>query len=238
MPFFEDIGSDDEILHRPIWGAFALVKDNLERLITTNIGWSLQLLPAIVAYGFVALPPIVRLLLVLYSLIAIVPATGVLFRQMARVCQYETLRLDMLKEDFREMARPSFVSLSPLLGMLALFFWLAVFSSFLHILLLDVLIRFVLLVLLICALYWGPLFAEYPGRSALFLLRQSALLAWRYPVPTLQTGIIVLFAMVVGAVSIGGLFLIVPVVVALLQTRRCQELLMQQRLRQQKRGLS
>jgi hypothetical protein len=234
MPFFEDIGAEDEILHRPIWGAFALVKDNLERLIATNIGWSLQLLPAIIAYSFVALPLIVRLVFVLYSLIAIVPATGMLFRLTARVCQYETLRLDMIKEDFREVARPSFISLSPLLGMLALFFWLAVFSSLLHILFLDVLIRFTLLLLLVCALYWGPLFAEYPGRSALFLLRQSALLAWRYPVPTLQTGIIVLLAMVVGTISVGGLFLIVPVVVALLQTRRCQELLMQQHLMQQK----
>ncbi|MBA2395531.1 MAG: hypothetical protein H0V70_22600 [Ktedonobacteraceae bacterium] len=236
MPFFEDIGAEDEALRRPIWGAFALVKDNLERLITANIGWSLQLLPAIVAYGFVALPLIVRLLLVLYSLIALIPATGVLFRLMARVCQSETLRLDMLKEDLREMARPSFISLSPLLGMLALLFWLAVFSSTLHILLLDVLIRFTLLLLLVCALYWGPLFAEDPGRSAFFLLRQSALLAWRYPVPTLLTGCIVLFALIVGAVSIGGLFLIMPVVVALLQTRRYQEVSM--RLKQHNRGLA
>jgi hypothetical protein len=236
MPFFEDIGADDEVLHRPIWGAFALVKDNLERLIVANIGWSLQLLPAIAAYGFVSLPLIVRLAMVLYSMVAIVPATGILFRLIARVCQYETLQFDMFKEDFREMVRPSFISLSPLLGMLALFFWLALFSAFLHILLLDVLVRFILLLLLVCALYWGPLFAEYPGRSALFLLRQSALLAWRYPAATLQTGIIVLLVMVVGAVSIGGLFLIVPVVIALLQTRRCQELLL--RLGQQKRGMA
>ena len=236
MPFFEDIGADDEVLHRPIWGAFALTKDNLERLIVANIGWSLQLLPAILAYVLIALPLVVRVVFVLYSIVALVPATAVLFRLIMRVCQYETLQLDMIKEDLREMVRPSFISLSPLLAMLALFFWLAIFSSFLHILFLDVLVRFILLLLLVCALYWGPLFAEYPERSALFLLRQSALLAWRYPVATLQTGIIVLLVMVVGAVSIGGLFLIVPVVIALLQTRRCQELLM--RLSQQKRGIS
>ncbi len=236
MPFFEDIGADDEVLHRPIWGAFALVKDNLERLIVANIGWSLQLLPAILAYVLITLPLVVRVVFVLYSIVALVPATAMLFRLIARVCQYETLLLDMIKEDLREMVRPSFISLSPLLGMLALFFWLAIFSSFLHILLLDVLIRFILLLLLVCALYWGPLFAEYPGRSALFLLHQSALLAWRYPVATLQTGIIVLLVMIVGTVSIGGLFLIVPVVIALLQTRRCQELLV--RLSQQKRGIS
>ncbi len=55
MPFFEDIGADDEVLHRPIWGAFALVKDNLERLIVANIGWSLQLLPAILAYVLITI---------------------------------------------------------------------------------------------------------------------------------------------------------------------------------------
>ncbi len=238
MPFFEDIGSDDEILQRPIWGVFALVKDNLERLIAVNIGWSLQLLPAVIAYGFVMLPLAVRIVLILYSFLALIPATAVLFRLMARVCQYETPRLDMLKEDFREMALPSFISLSPLLGTLALFFWLAVFTAVLHILLLDVLLRFIILVLLVCSLYWGPLFAEYPGRSALFLLRQSALLAWRYPVQTLQTGIMVVLAGVLGVVSIGGLFLIVPVVVALLQTRRCHELLAQESLRQQKLRVS
>ncbi len=234
MPFFEDIGAEDESIHRPIWGAFALVKDNLERLLATNIGWSLQLLPAIVAYVFIALPPIVRIVLVLYSIVALVPATGVLFRLMAHVCQYETLRLDMLKEDFREVVLPSFLSLSPLLGTLALFFWLAVFTSAMHILLLDVLLRFIILVLLVCSLYWGPLFVEYPGRSSLFLLRQSALLVWRYPGPTLQTGIVVLLVMMLGVVSIGGFFLIVPIVVALLQTRRCHELLAQEHLRQHK----
>src|ERR1700730_12494501 len=102
MPFFEDIGSEDEILHRPIWGVFALVKDNLERLIVANIGWSLQFLSAIIAHGFVTLPFAVRIVFVLYSFIALVPATGVLFRLMARVCQDEMLRLDMIKEDLRE----------------------------------------------------------------------------------------------------------------------------------------
>jgi hypothetical protein len=153
---------------------------------------------------------------------------------MARVCQYETLQPDVIKEDFRELALPSFLSLSPLLGTLALFFWLEVLTSVMHILLLDVLLRFIILALLVCSLYWGPLFIEYPERSALFLLRQSVLLAWRYPMPTLQTGIVVVLAMVLGVVSIGGLFLIVPVVVALLQTRRYYEFLARQQLRQQK----
>ncbi len=43
--------------------------------------------------------------------------------------------------------------------------------------------------------------------------------------------------MVVGIVSIGGLFLIVPVVVALLQTRRCQELLASASAAKKKMGL-
>lgn len=234
MPFFEDIGADDEALQRPIWGAFALVKDNLEGLILANIGWALQLLPAVLAFCFVMLPLFVRIIFVLYSLVAIVPATGVLFKLMARVCQYETLRMDIVREDFRAVVRSSFVSLSPLAGALALIFWLSIFSSSLHIFLLDVLLRFTLLFLLVCSLYWGALFVEYPGRSALFLLRKSALLVWRYPLPTFQTGIVVVLALVLGAISIGGLVLIVPVVMALLQTRRCHTLLVQEALRRQR----
>jgi hypothetical protein len=140
----------------------------------------------------------------------------------------------MVKEDLCALAIPSLIALSPLLGTLALFFWLAVLVSGMHLLLLDVLLRFGVLALLVCSLYWGPLFVEYPGRSSLFLFRQSVLLVWRYPGPTLLTGMIVLFAMVLGVVSIGGLFLIVPVVVAVLQTRRCYELLAQGHLKQQK----
>ena len=236
MPFLEDIGADDEVLQRPIWGTFALVKDNLERLIAANLGWSLQLIPAIVAFGFNSWPLMVRVLLVLYSVTALAPATAILFRFMARVCQYEALRLDMVKDDFRELAVPSFISLAPLFGVLGVFFWLTLLLSTIHILLIDVLIRFIFIVLLVCSMYWGPLFAEDPERAPWSILGQSLLLVWRYPAPTVQTGIVVLLALLLGTISVGGLFLIVPVLVALLGTRRCYELLVRERMRHQRKN--
>lgn len=234
MPFLDDIGVDDEALQHPIWGAFGLLKDNLERVMMANVGWSLQVLPAIAALAFPQLPFVARLLLILYSTIALTPATGLLYTWMARVNQRETLRLEMLKEDFRNLALPSLLCLAPLFGLLGICYAAVVLLGLVHILLLDVLARFSLLVLLICALYWGPLFAEYPERSPLSILRQSLLLVWNYPGQTAVTGLLVVLIAVVGIISVAGFFLIAPVMVALLQTRRCFALLARERARQKK----
>lgn len=220
MPFLNDIGQDDEVLQRPIWGVFALVKDNLERMLMTNIGWSLQLMPAIAALAFPQLPLVARVLLALYSAVMLTPATGILFVWMARVNQRETLRLEMLKEDFRTLALPSVLCLAPLFASLGLWYLLILLFGLAHVLLLDVLARFALIVLLMSAVYWGPLFAEYPDRSPLFLLRRSLLLVWRYPGTTLLTGLLALLIAGVGVLSIAGFFLIMPVVAALVLTRR------------------
>ncbi|HLI70418.1 MAG TPA: hypothetical protein VKV19_11730 [Ktedonobacteraceae bacterium] len=234
MPFLDDIDGDDDALQHPIWGAFALLKDNLERLMMANIGWSLQLLPAIAALAFPQLPFVVRLLLLLYSAIALTPATGILYTWMARVNQRETLRLEMLREDFRNLALPSLLRLAPLFGLLGIGYAVIVLLGLVHILLLDVLARFGLLVLLVCALYWGPLFAEYPGRSPFSILRQSLLLIWNYPGQTAVTGLFVILIAAGGVISIAGFFLIAPVIVALLQTRRCFALLAREQARQKK----
>jgi hypothetical protein len=237
MPFLADIDTDDEVLQRPIWGVFALLKDNLERLIAVNIGWALQLLPAIAAFGFTTLPLVVRVLLVLYSATALAPATAILFTLIARVCHGEALRLSMLKEDIQTLTLPGFLRFAPLFGLLGVCFWLTILVAFVHVLFLDILIRFVLLGLLLCSLYWGPLFAEYPQEAPWSLLRRSFSLIWHYPGATVLTGSIVLLAMFIGAISIGGLVLIVPVVVALLQTRRCHELLVRQHSRRKNKTL-
>ena len=47
---------------------------------------------------------------------------------------------------------------------------------------------------------------------------------WRYPAETFVTGLVAAVALVVGMVSIGGLVLIVPVVIALLHTQRYLDL--------------
>ncbi len=232
MPFFHDTGADDEALERPIWGVFALVKDNLERVMLANIGWALQLLPALVALAFQQLPVALRLVLLFYSLTTLAPATALLYIWMGRVCQGELLRLEMLREDLREQLVPSLRRLAPLFGILGLSYILIVLLSFAHLVLLDTLARFLFIILLVCALHWGPLFAAYPGHSVFFLLRKSLLLAWRYPGPTLLTGLVVLLVALFGLLTVVTFFVIVPAVLALLQTRRCLELLAREHIRE------
>lgn len=237
MPFLDDIGANDETLQHPIWGVFGLIKDNLERVIAANVGWSIQLLPAIAALAFPQLPSVLRVVFIIYSAAMLIPATGVLFVWMARVNQHEALHLETLKEDVRRLALPSLLSLAPLFGLLGINVLVIALLGLLHVLLLDVLARFTFLVLLVCSLYWGPLFAAYPGRLPSFLLRQSLLLVWKYPAPTLATGLLVVLVAAIGIGSIAGFFLIAPVVVALLQTRRCAALLARSRARQERIGV-
>src|SRR6185312_4614577 len=118
MPFLYDIDADDEALQRPILGVFAQVKDNLERLVLVNIGWSVQLFPALAALGFPQLPALVRACLFLYSLLALVPASALLFVWMARVAQGEMLRFELLKEDLRALAFVGMVRVAVLFGFL------------------------------------------------------------------------------------------------------------------------
>lgn len=225
MPFLYDIDADDETLQRPILGVFAQVKDNLERLVLVNIGWSIQLFPALAALGFPQLPAIVRACLFLYSLLALVPASALLFVWMARVAQGEMLRLELLKEDLRALAFVGMFRVAVLFGFLGLSYVLILLAGLLDVLALDVLARFTLIVLLVCSLYWGPLFAAYPERSVFFLLRRSLLLVWRYPGATALTGLVVLLVTAFGVFTVVPFFVIVPVVITLLQTRRCLALL-------------
>jgi len=79
-----------------------------------------------------------------------------------------------------------------------------------------------LLILLwsVCATYWGPLFVDQPSLSAVGIARASVSLVWRRPEQTLATWCMVAVAWVVGVISIGGLVLIVPMLVVILQTHR------------------
>jgi hypothetical protein len=225
MPFLQDIDADDEALQRPIWGAFALLKDNIERLLAANLFWSVNLFPGILALAFPAIPAVLRVIMVLYTLTALVPATGVLYIWMARVTRGEPLTLAMVQEDLQEFWLPILLHLMPLFALLGTTLLLIILASSVHFLILDTLLRFALLILVVCALYWGPLFAEFPDRSPLFLLQTSLRLFWRYPGATMLTGLVVLLVSAVGAATVVMYFVIVPTLVALLQTRRCLELL-------------
>ena len=238
MAFFDDTGIDEDDLRNPIWGAFALLKDNLERLIAINLGWSIQLIPAVIAFAFPGIPPWVRILLFLYSATILAVATGALYDIVNRICEHEQPRLETVKETVQSLGIPSLRTLAPLYGLLGLIFWIIVFLTPVHLLPLDVVLRLCILCLLVCSTYWGPYFTQNPTASWWQILRQSVSLFWQHPGKTLLTDLVVLLALILGTVSIGGLFLIVPVLVAILQTLRFRELdarEQQRRLRRQKR---
>jgi uncharacterized membrane protein YesL len=80
----------------------------------------------------------------------------------------------------------------------------------------------------LCATYWGPILVVHPDADVAAVVRGSILLLWRYPAETFVTGLVAAVALVVGMVSIGGLVLIVPVVIALLHTQRYLNLVARQ----------
>ena len=77
MPFFDDSGFDETIDRGPFWSAFAIFGSQLEKMIAVNIAWSLQFAPAIFAMIFINAPDVIRILLILYTIIAVPPATAV-----------------------------------------------------------------------------------------------------------------------------------------------------------------
>ncbi|MBX5449331.1 hypothetical protein [Thermogemmatispora sp.] len=228
MPFFEEFEADvlsQETLRRPIWGAFALLRDQLERIVALNVGWALQLMPALVALAWPVLPLGLRLLLVAYSALALMPATALLFSGVARLNRQEPLDLAIMRDELRRLALPSLWTLAPLPGLCGLLCLLIVVVSPLQFLLLDVVLRLALLILLFSAAYWGPLFVAEPRQGAWSLLRWALRLAWRYPWATACSLFLALVVMLIGYLSVAGFFLMAPVLAALLLWRRTLVLL-------------
>lgn len=232
MPFFDNTGVDLEEQHGPIWAAFATLRDQLERLVVLNLLWSFQLIPAIVALAFPEVSMWLRLPLLLYTGLIIAPITAVLYGLIMAAVQGEPLTREAVFDEWRRLARPGVHVLGPLFATLGLVCWLVsvVASLGTTVLVIDVALRLLLLLGLVVAQYWGPLVADLPDRSVATILRQSIYLAWRYPRHTLQLAAAVVVALLLGAISVGGLFLVVPVVVALLQTHMYMAL-QQRRLR-------
>lgn len=217
MPFLDDTGVRDE-RRGPRWAAFATLADQVERLVAVNVGWSLQLLPGVLALAFPAWPPVLRIALLVYTGLALVPATGALYGLAGRAVDGDLLSVDLAVATLRELALPSLRALAPLYGALGLVVGWAALPGASGTPALDTLAPLAALLLLTAAGYWGPLVAAEPDRPAWPVLRASARLVWRAPGSTLLTAGVVAGALVVGAVSVGGLFLVVPVLVALLQT--------------------
>lgn len=215
MPFLDDTGIQTEVERGPLWSAFAAFASQLERAILLNLLWSVQLLPAITGIAFFQLPDVLRLALIVYTLAALPPATAILYGVVARLAEDEHINPDTVRDVLRDKGRAGFVVLVPLYGSLGFLAWAAQVSS--EIMMLSALLQLLLLIELVAANYWGPLLIATDRPTAPGILLASLRLIWRRPVQTgLLTGVVGL-ALLLGTISVGGLFLAVPVIIALLQ---------------------
>ena len=222
MPFLDDTGPRDE-RRGPIWGSFATVASQVERLVAANVVWALQVAPGGLALAFPGIPGWLRILMGLYSATALPPATAMLFGLAAEACRGQHIDAGLAWEVLRERAADSLRTLAPLYGTFGVLIWAAFFAQASGLAPMVIVLTAVILVWSVCATYWGPLFAVRPELTFVGLARASVRLTWRRPEQTLATWLMVGVSWLIGAISIGGLVLIVPMFVAILQTHRYQE---------------
>lgn len=224
MPFFDDSGPRPEEERSAIWRAFALLRDQLERMILLNLAWMLLALPLLLALAFPELPSWLRLGLALGSAAALAPGAAALFAALDQTSTGLPLDLALAIESLKTHWRSGWLTLLPLYS---LFYWLylaAAYAESAGWLLPDTLARLGLLLLAVLSIYWGPLAARFPQLNAGQVLLRSLRLFWRFPGPTLLTGLACLLALALGIISIGGLFLIAPVLAALFQVQHLRQL--------------
>jgi hypothetical protein len=226
MPFVADIETRDDS-REPIWGPFAVIRANVELLLVLNLGWSMQLLPGVLALAFPPLPLWLRLTMGIYSATALIPATGVLYALTLAATRGEHVSMELAILSLRDLALPSFRTLTPLYGVFGVLIWLAIIVGP-AMPILTMLVTLTCLLWYLCAMFWGPMLVTHPEADVASLVRSSILLVWRYPAESFVTGLVAAVALVVGMVSIGGLVLIVPVVIVLLHTQRYLDLMARQ----------
>lgn len=201
---------------QPLWATFALLREQVERLVALNLFWAAQLLPGVVGLASGALPLLLRTALVGVSALLVVPASLAVYTVIAEAVSGSEITFADIQRAFRRGIPASFRSLAPLMALLAGLFWANL--SLPGPLVLLVLLRLLLLFVLVCSLFWGPLLVENPARSAWTLLRASLELVFRYPARTLGAALVSLLMLTVATVSVGGLVLVVFVLLATYQT--------------------
>src|SRR5215217_9702583 len=125
MPFVADIETRGDA-QGPIWGPSTVIRDNIESLVLLNLGWSMQLLPGVLALAFPQLPLWLRLIMVVYSATAVIPATGVLYALTLAATRGEQVSRELAILSWRELALPSIKMLTPLYGVFGVLIWLAI----------------------------------------------------------------------------------------------------------------
>jgi hypothetical protein len=222
MPFFDNSGIDWEEPRGPVASAFATLRDQLERWIVLNLLWAGQSLPLILAWIFPGWPISLRLGLVVAGALALAIGTGVLYRVAGAAVRGEPLDFGLVWGEVNTHWLHTLTGLLPLYSWFGLL-WLgsqwAMAQAFYWP---EVLLRLLLGLSLFCGLYWGPLWAEQPASPVRTLALGALRLAWRNPGPTLRVLIVIAVTALIGVVSIGGLFLAVPILIVLLQTHLYQ----------------
>src|SRR5690606_13535756 len=145
-----------------------------------------------------------RLLLIIYSGLALAAASGVAYGLIRAAVEHETLNIDLARDYFAKLALPGILSLAPLYGIFGVLIALASNPA---LFILDVAIRLLFLVTLTCSMYWGPLLAKSPSDSFVSIGRHSLVLVWREPGRALLLLGVAGITLVIGTISIGGLFL-------------------------------
>jgi hypothetical protein len=219
MPFLHDIDPRDEP-RTPAWAAFATIGGQVERLVLVNVGWALQLAPGVIALAFPELPIWLRVVFLLYSATVLAPATAVLFGVARHACRGQHVDVQLVRELGRELTRPALRTLAPLYGTFGVLIWGLLAAGALGVAFLRAPLMLMLLLWSLCATYWGALLAHNPAAATMAIARDSVRLTWRFPGQTLWTWSLAVAALVIGAVSIGGLALVVPIFIAVLQTHR------------------
>jgi hypothetical protein len=219
MPFLADIGPRDE-RRGPFWASFATLGDQLERLIVANICYTATLAPGLLALAFPELPVVLRVVLGLASATALPPATAVLYGLADVACRGQHIDVALAADLLKGYGVRSLRTLASLFGTLGVLVWAAILSSGP----VQTVVTLALMLWSVCAVHWGPMFVAEPGMTGLQLARACALMAWRRPEQAFVGWLLGGLSLVVGAVSIGGLVLIVPVLLAVQQTHRYRSL--------------
>ncbi len=219
MPFQDDAGVNLDEHRGPLWRAFGLFGDQLERMVVINMFWAIHLLPAFAALGFSSIPFVVRLVLILYTVSVMPLVSAWMYGMIVAVSELEPVTWGLAKDVWRRQAWVGLRTLGPLVGLIGMLVWLIVMSLDSQILLLSVLLELLLIFVLVSANYWGPMMAYYPEWSAPRLLYEAGMLVWQYPAPSLLIFVAVALTSLLGVISVGGITLAVPVFVALLQTQ-------------------
>jgi hypothetical protein len=207
----------------PLWRTFQILRGELERFVVLNFVWALQFAPGVITFAFQEWPLLFRIILFVYSAITVIPATLTVYGLAKHSSEGETIGLELARDILKKLILPSFYTFAPLVTTIIFFVWI-LFVLPANLVMIAVLLRVILLGFLASATYWGPLFTEKMSEeklqpSALALATQSFKLMLRHPLTTLASALVSLFALALATVSIGGLFLVAMVFLALYQVQ-------------------